>query len=240
VSRLVLLIAVAAVFYLLLRRAQNLPPHKRRGEYIKIALGVAVFAVVILTLMGKMHWVGAAITGVLVALRQLAPTLIRLFPMLASLRNQAQAGGPGKGQQSTVQTDILRMQLDHDSGALTGEVLRGEYRGWYLQEMNREQLASLLQYCQTQDADSVQLLDSYLQQRFADQGGFEQSTQSAAPNAGGMSRKEALAVLGLDEQAGEEDIVAAHRKLMQKLHPDRGGNDFLAAQVNRAKEVLLG
>jgi curved DNA-binding protein CbpA len=55
-----------------------------------------------------------------------------------------------------------------------------------------------------------------------------------------MDRKEALAVLGLEDDAGEPEIVDAHRKLIQKLHPDRGGNDYLAAQINRAKDILLG
>jgi DnaJ-domain-containing protein 1 len=59
---------------------------------------------------------------------------------------------------------------------------------------------------------------------------------AVAPN----SRAEALAILGLREGASPEEIVAAHRQLIQKLHPDRGGNDFLAAQINRAKEILLG
>jgi hypothetical protein len=89
------------------------------------------------------------------------------------------------------------------------------------------------------DSDSLSLLDNYLEQRFPGEAPFGKAS-SATSQGGPMNRAEALSILGLTENATEEDIVAAHRKLMQKLHPDRGGSDYLAAKINQAKDFLLG
>jgi hypothetical protein len=242
VPRLLLLLAIAAVIYIFYQRASKQPPHKRRSEYIKLGLGVAVGLVIVLTLTGRMHWVGAALTALLVAARQLLPTLVRLFPMLASLKGQAGQGGQGGAQQSTVQSEVLRMHLDHSTGNLSGEVLKGPFQGWYLDEMDRQQLDTLMRYCQQEDADSAELLQGYLEQRFPDDAGTrgDSTRQADSAGSGGMSRREALSILGLEDGASDEQIIAAHRTLMQKLHPDRGGSDYLAAKINEAKDFLLG
>ena len=77
--RIILLLAIIIALALLVRRIQAMPPHKRRSGYVQLILGAAALAAIVLTAMGKMHWVGAALTGLLVAARQTLPILVRAF-----------------------------------------------------------------------------------------------------------------------------------------------------------------
>ena len=56
---------------------------------------------------------------------------------------------------------------------------------------------------------------------------------------GTMAAKEAARVLSVSEQAGADEIIAAHKKLITKVHPDAGGSAELAARVNQARDILL-
>jgi len=134
------------------------------------------------------------------------------------------------------------MELDHESGGLEGVVLAGRFEGRVLGELSREELLVLLADL-GEDAESRQLLETYLDGRFpawredaqADGGG----RQAGAPGAGAMTEQEAYQILGLEAGASAADIRKAHRRLMQRLHPDLGGTSFLAARINEAKDVLL-
>lgn len=67
----------------------------------------------------------------------------------------------------------------------------------------------------------------------------EENNQTKTTYSGPMSVKQAQEILGLDSIKSIEEISKRHKELMQKNHPDRGGSDFLAAQINQAKDTLI-
>ena len=75
-----------------------------------------------------------------------------------------------------------------------------------------------------------------LYRNFKHGAGPRQANNTASDN---MSTKEAYDILGLKPGATEKEINQAYRDLMAKLHPDHGGNDYLATRLNQAKDILL-
>jgi DnaJ-class molecular chaperone len=63
--------------------------------------------------------------------------------------------------------------------------------------------------------------------------------EAAPPGGPDVTVEEAYAILGLAPGADEEAIREAYHRLMKQLHPDHGGTDYLAAKINRARDVLL-
>lgn len=151
----------------------------------------------------------------------------------------------GTGQQSTVETGWLRMQLDHATGRMDGDVLQGRHAGRRLSSLSFEDLILLLRDCRASDNQAAALLEAYLDRSIGEDWRERATTgdagEAASPaSSGAMTREQAWEVLGLPPGASDADIRSAHRRLMKKFHPDQGGSTFLAAQINRAKDLLLG
>jgi len=204
----------------------------------------------------RLGWVatGVGVTGVaallvmLIASERLGPAIALaggLVPLV--LRGRAQwrrrygtaTGGSSAGR-SEISTAMLRMRLDHETGAMSGEVRRGGFAGRRLEDMDQGELVDLWRQCVAEDEQGARLLETYLDRLRPDW------RQSAGNGGGGaaageaMTREQAYAILDLKPGADAAQIKEAHRRLMMKLHPDHGGSTFLASQINRAKDVLLG
>jgi len=173
------------------------------------------------------------------------PLLPLLIPVLLRWRSlwQPVSAGSGKkdygenGAGSSVETHFLRMSLDHATGEMSGTVLAGEYTGSTLDQLSLQQLLHLRQECQS-DAQSVVVLEAYLDRIHGDDW-REYGQQEDSPSGGTNDIQEACNILGLKPGATPEEIKAAHRRLMQRMHPDHGGSAYLAARINWARDFLL-
>lgn len=238
--RLILALALAILLYFFFVWLSR-QPRRIRWQWIGILIA-AVLLVLVAT--GRAHWLMAVFAALLASTRIILALLdhIPLFKRMLSGLN-ASAGSSAEqdsGQTSTVQSRYVRMILNHESGDINGEVLEGYFKGRTLDKLQLNELLQLLQECQ-HDEESAALVQAYLDRMHEDwqQQAGAQGQRRPSGSPGEMTRDEALEVLGLESDAGEEEIIQAHKRLMQKLHPDRGGSVYLAAKINQAKETLL-
>ena len=214
-----------------------------RQNQILFLIMAALLIVAVLIALGRLpiHFILAPLGAFGAFILRFLPTLMRLLPFWQILMNKRASAKPrSQNQTSTIRTGFLEMVLDHDSGEMDGKVLRGASEGLQLSALSLDKLLELLSECQA-DADSLQVLEAYLDR--VHEGWREQYSGETAAQAGteetAMTRELALEILGLDGDASKEDIVKAHRSMMQRLHPDRGGSDYFAKKINAAKDFLI-
>jgi hypothetical protein len=151
--------------------------------------------------------------------------------------------GRRSGSVSRVRSATLEMSLAHDTGAMSGRVLVGEMAGRSLDELGLPDLRRLRNTCLGSDLEGARLVEAYLDRRFPTwrehAEGDSDFRGRADLQGGAMTQQEAHEVLGLQPGAGPDEVRAAHRRLMKRLHPDQGGSTYLASRVNQAKDLLL-
>jgi DnaJ domain len=226
--------AVLSGFLMLVYLFVNADPARLARGLKATGIVIAVLAVATLAISGRL-------AALLMPIAMLMPALIRVRSLLDRHRP------PSGGQTSTVSTPFLRMTLDHDTGSMTGTILRGNFSGMRVEELGSADLLALLRECRAEDEEGARLLEAYLDRIHPDwrdelaggRAGGGSGGSSARSTSGDMTVEEAYAVLGLSPGADAEAIKEAHRRLMVKLHPDHGGSDYLATKINRARDVLL-
>lgn len=250
-ARLLLLFIAVVAAVLFVHWLMNEDPKLVAQKLRRGALWAGAGLLLLLAVTGRLHWLFAVLgaaapfVGRLLSLLRFVPLFSQLYSHYQNTQSAKAAGlgsNPGGGPDTShVRSKFLHMTLDHDSGEMDGEILQGDFQGHRLSQLPLGELLTLLHQYQAQDNDSAALLQAFLDRYH---GGWEQQgeqgRQDADPGGGSMSREEAGQILGITPDASREEVIAAHRRLMQKLHPDRGGSDYLAAKINQAKDLLVG
>ncbi len=245
-GRLILLIVLVGAVLWFLHWFRRTPPERVAKVLRRSLLWGTVGLLVLLAVSGRLHPLFAALpAAVPVVIRVF--NLLRLLPMIRQAMHALGLSGrsgttPGTGgQTSSIRTRFLEMTLDHASGEMDGLVLEGPLQGRRLSALDLEQLVDLLILCRSGDAQSAAVLEAYLDRVWGSDWQERAGGTGTAPPAAdaALTPEEALAILGLAQGASKHEIRAAHRRLMQRFHPDRGGSDYLAAKINAAKRLLL-
>lgn len=253
-GRLLMLLVVLLGVLWFLHWFRSTPPQQVSRVLRRSALWGMLGLVLLAVLTGHLNPLFAAL-GALIPVMQRLIHLLRLVPTLQQLMRALGLGDVGefwKGAgaaeasqaTSTLRTRYLSMRLEHASGALDGRVLDGPFQGRQLSELTLDDLLRMLEFYRDSDAQSAAVLESYLDREhgaaWRDRAADQADSGQTPPTGGRLSEAEARSILGVDARADSDAIRAAHRRLIQRLHPDRGGSDYLAAQINAAKRRLLG
>lgn len=223
-----LILAIVVLGYFWLKSWYfNLPKEERKKALWNVAI-VALIAIMILAVAtGRMHWAGLAFAFVLGLMKLIVQNAIRFAPFIFSVARKQNFSTP------EFRTPYINAKLHFGQNVnIEGSVIDGLHAGKNLHDLTNEELIELASFYKEKCKRSYYLIMVLLQKSGTQQ-------QQKFVDTSTLTQEEAVQILGLPENFTDEDIKLAHRKLMQKLHPDKGGNAWLASRVNLAKDILL-
>ena len=245
-ARLIIIFIVAFLMYVVLRTLlakKNLSVKQFFTLYIASLLGLLMLY---LGFTGRLHPLAAILGAALPFLTRVISLITRgaqFAAMFRFLKNMGiSVGAPASGTAnapgaSEIRSRYIHMVLFHDTGLIDGMIIEGQFQNAKLSQLELPQLIELLKEIQN-DQDSVNLLIAYLEREHPE---WREDTdvRTSPVSDTTMDDAQALDILCLEDSATRDDIILAHRRMMQKMHPDRGGSTYLAAKINAAKEQLL-
>jgi len=217
--------------YLAYRYYLSLPKTKRKPFIIKYAVYAAIAVLILAVVSGRIHWLGAVLAAGLGLLKVGTSSFLRFLPFLRFFQKNNVFGDP------KFKTQHLEITFFMQNGSMEGKIIAGEFEGMSILSLDESQLDTLEQSYKGTDSRSYYLLRVIRQRLNANSSNSKTDYSSA--HIGDPSVEEAEQILGLSTNYTKKDVDLSYKRLMQKLHPDRGGNDYLASRVNIARDVLL-
>lgn len=203
------------------------PADKRNGAIKTGLLYFVALALLLLVITGRIPILFAAISAAIPFFHRLM-AYKGLFGMVGRIAGEK--FGP-----TTLTTAWLIVEYDLVNRSLDGTVIQGQFLDKKLSQLNDSELSTLLTEVK-QDFQSRAAINAFIMAR---KGKDSAQQNTAPPSDASLSVTQAYEILGLKQNATPDEIKKAHKLLMQKIHPDRGGSSYLAAQINAAKARLL-
>ena len=245
--RLIFAVAIIFLLFMVIRHFKKSPPQLSSNILKQAAIYAAVAGVVILVVTGRLHWLFAAAASLIPLFKKALP-LLRYAPFLKQLLQRFSSTytkQQSKSEQTAqIESRYIRLFLNQNTGEINGLVLNGNYQGKNLKQLPLKQLLQLLSEYQQLDVESARLLlvfiDKFHGENWRNQTEYNHSQTNPPPsNQSTMTDEEAYQILGLSQPASESEIASAYKKLMLKMHPDRGGSSYLASKINQARDHLI-
>jgi hypothetical protein len=238
------LVAIAVVGWMIYQKYFRALLAEGKVGRIKIAIIALGLVLLVLVVTGRAPAIFAALGALMTMVMRFLPLFLRAAPWLSRWTGEKTGVPGGSARVSQVRTTTLLMTFNAETGAMHGQILAGEYSGRVLDALSDDELESLHGYCRRSDTEGLRLLEAWLVRERPESWGAKPGTggpggAGASAASSDMSVAEACEILGVSADANRDDIVTAHRSLMVRLHPDKGGSHYLSAKVNEAKRVLL-
>ena len=231
IVRLFLFAAIIGAGWIFYQYLCTLDPANRKKVIIKYTLWILIALTVLAVVTGRMHWLGIVFAAALGLLRFGFTAIIRVLPFLKIM------GASGHFKSPVFKTPYLEAEFDLSQGTIEGKITDGPCAGKMISALTSEELDQLANHYKELDKRSYYLILVVKQRR---SGHYSQTGKGGNyQDAGTPTIAESLQILGLKENPSKQEIIQAHRRLIQKLHPDRGGNNYLASRINLAKDILI-
>lgn len=238
--RLILALLFLTLLFYFYQKIKKAAPDRRKKIIISSAIYLTIGLILLAALTGRLHWLGiipAAIAGIA---RFGFGRFVQLLPIFNFLRTNSDIKNP------EFVTPNLHVEWNVKTGEIRGKVLNGKFADKELHMLSSEQLQELLETYKDEDKKSYYILKFFIQKstnqdhrsKFKQENQADEGTYSPSRSEQ-LSLKEAYEILGVTEHATKQEINSAYKRLIQKLHPDRGGSAYLASRVNLARDLLL-
>jgi hypothetical protein len=134
---------------------------------------------------------------------------------------------------------VVRFDRPGPGGRIDGVVVAGPHAGRVLRDLPLDAMLAVAASIDAGDVGALERMTALLDELHPGWSGDTQPAADGGADPDVIGLEAARRLLGVDARATPDEICAAHRRIIRRVHPDVGGSAVLTAEVNAAKDLLL-